>query len=60
LFSVLEGAALDPETRRAIKRRLNPLVDLAAAAEDKITPDGYGLAHNAARSDAVSCCCICV
>jgi hypothetical protein len=50
---VLEGAALDPETRRAIKRRLNPLVDLAAAAEDKITPDGYGLAHNAARGDAV-------
>jgi hypothetical protein len=58
LFSVLEGATLDPETHRAIKRRLNPLVDLAAAAEDKITPDGYGLAHNAARSDAVSGGCI--
>jgi hypothetical protein len=51
---VLEGAALDPETRRAIKRHLNPLVDLAAATDDKITPDGYGLAHNAARGDAVS------
>jgi hypothetical protein len=50
---MLEGAAPDPETRRAMKRRLNPLVDLTAAAEDKITPDGYGLAHNAARGDAV-------
>lgn len=56
---MLEGSALDADTRRALKRRLNPLVDLAAAAEDKLTPDGYGLAHNAARGDAVRVSCVC-
>eukprot|EP00878_Enallax_costatus_P019887 GHUV01020997.1.p1 GENE.GHUV01020997.1~~GHUV01020997.1.p1 ORF type:complete len:427 (+),score=167.75 GHUV01020997.1:757-2037(+) len=52
LFSTLDaGTSLDPETRKALKRRLNPVLDLASAAEDKLTADGYGLAHNAARSE---------
>ena len=56
LFSTLDaGSSLDPETRKALKRRLNPVLDLASAAEDKLTADGYGVAHNAARSEVVGC-----
>lgn len=55
LFSVLDGnSSLDDSARKALKRRLNPVVDLAAAAQDSMTADGYGLAHNSVRSDAVS------
>lgn len=55
LFSTLDtSSALDHGARKALKRRLNPVVDLAAAAEDRLTADGYGLAHNAARSETVS------
>lgn len=55
MFSVLDAAAgIDDSSRNALKRRLNPAVDLAAAAEDRLTSDGYGLAHNSARSELVS------
>jgi hypothetical protein len=55
LFSALDAnSALDSNARSNLKRRLNPTVDLAAAAEDRLTADGYGLAHNAARSELVS------
>ena len=55
MFSALDAnTSLDDSARKALKRRLNPVVDLAAAAEDKLTADGYGLAHNAARSELVS------
>lgn len=54
LFITLDtGTTLDAETRRTLKRRLNPVLDLASAAEDRLTADGYGLAHNAARSEVV-------
>lgn len=55
LFAAVDGASLDAAARNSMMRRLNPAVDLAAAAEDRLTADGYGLAHNAARSEAVSC-----
>jgi hypothetical protein len=55
MFSGLDAAAgIDDSSRKAMKRRLNPAVDLAAAAEDRLTSDGYGLAHNSARSELVS------
>jgi hypothetical protein len=55
MFSALDAAAgIDDSSRKAMKRRLNPAVDLAAAAEDRLTSDGYGLAHNSARSELVS------
>jgi hypothetical protein len=55
LFSALDGSSgLDSNARSALKRRLNPTVDLAAAAEDRLTADGYGIAHNSARSELVS------
>jgi len=49
-----DSSTLDDDTRKALKRRLNPAVDLAAAAEDRLTADGYGLAHNPVRSEVVS------
>lgn len=49
-----DSCTLDDNTRKALKRRLNPAVDLAAAAEDRMTADGYGLAHNPVRSEVVS------
>lgn len=61
MFSTLDAASgLDDSARKAFNRRLNPVVDLAAAAQDRLTSDGYGLAHNSARSELVracSCCC---
>jgi hypothetical protein len=57
MFATLENpTALDDPARKALKRRLNPVVDLAAAAEDRLTADGYGLAHNSARSELVGAC----
>lgn len=54
LFSALDAnSGLDSNARNNLKRRLNPTVDLAAAAEDRLTADGYGLTHNAARSELV-------
>jgi hypothetical protein len=62
MFSGLDAASvMDESARRSFNRRLNPVVDLAAAAEDRLTSDGYGLAHNSARSELVGCllrwCC---
>lgn len=55
MFKALDASSsMDRDSRSILKRRLNPTVNLAAAAEDKLTADGYGLAHNSARSELVS------
>lgn len=60
MFSTLDAASgLDDSARKAFNRRLNPVVDLAAAAQDRLTSNGYGLAHNSARSELVRACCSC-